>query len=181
MKEEFYLYIVSLYKDVPEWVYEGLVSVFCLGAVLMLALWGFKKGLRKSSGLLFVEYVFLVFCSTVIFRTANEGRGHNFHPFWSYAAIQEGRENLLPENIMNVAAFVPIGLLSGWAFKLKWWQVLIIGFVISLSIETLQYVSKRGFAEFDDVMHNTLGCMIGYGIYALVSNVRPFGLVSGKK
>lgn len=82
---------------------------------------------------------------------------------------------------MNVVAFVPIGLLSGWTFKLKWWQVLIIGFVISLSIEILQYVSKRGFAEFDDVMHNTLGSLIGYGIYALVSNVRSLGVVSGKK
>ena len=120
MKEEFYLYIVSLYKDVPEWVYEGLASVFCLGVVLMLALCGFKKGLRYSAGLLFFEYLFLVFCSTVIFRTTSEGQGHNFHPFWSYAAIQEGREILLTQNIMNVLAFVPIGLLSGWAFKLKW-------------------------------------------------------------
>ena len=172
MNEQFYLYIISLYKDVPEWVYEGQVSVFCFGVVLTLALCGFKKGLRYSAGLLFLEYVFLAFCSTVIFRTANEGQGYNFHLFWSYAAIQEGNENLLPENIMNVVAFVPIGLLSGWAFKLKWWQVLILGFVISLSIETLQYVSKRGFAEFDDVMHNTLGSLIGYGIYAVVSNVR---------
>lgn len=26
----------------------------------------------------------------------------------------------------------------------------------------------KGFSELDDVMHNTLGCMIGYGIYSLV-------------
>lgn len=23
----------------------------------------------------------------------------------------------------------------------------------------------KGFSEIDDVIHNTLGCMIGYGIY----------------
>jgi len=27
---------------------------------------------------------------------------------------------------------------------------------------------KRGFCEVDDVMHNSLGCLIGYGIYKLV-------------
>lgn len=214
MKEQFYLYIVSLYKDVPERVYEGLVSVFCLGAVLMLACCGFKKGLRYSSGLLFVEYVFLVFCSTVIFRTSYEGQGHNFHPFWSYVAIREGRENLLPENIMNVVAFVPIGILLGfmvkgswsqngsqdsqtrksdqkssaglkvpgltkrpfnlWSFarqesraKSVWLIVLMTGLMISVSIEAMQYFFHRGFAETDDVMHNTVGCAIGFGLYKL--------------
>ena len=32
-----------------------------------------------------------------------------------------------------------------------------------------QIGSNKGFAEFDDVFHNTIGCMIGYGIYSLVS------------
>ena len=38
---------------------------------------------------------------------------------------------------------------------------------ISASIETLQFFLKRGFAEVDDVMYNTLGCLIGCGIYSL--------------
>lgn len=33
---------------------------------------------------------------------------------------------------------------------------------ISVSIEVIQLVTKRGFAETDDVMHNTVGCIVGY-------------------
>ena len=67
---------------------------------------------------------------------------------------------------MNVLAFVPIGLLLGCAFgRLRWKTVLLIGGGFSLLIEVLQFVFKRGFAEFDDVFHNVLGCLIGFGVY----------------
>lgn len=44
---------------------------------------------------------------------------------------------------------------------------MMVGMGISLSIEVMQYFFHRGFAETDDVMHNTTGCLIGYGIYWL--------------
>ncbi len=70
---------------------------------------------------------------------------------------------------MNVVVFIPIGLLLGFVFKVQRWRiVLIVGVFISLSIEALQFSLKRGCTEFDDVMHNTLGCLIGYGLYASI-------------
>lgn len=168
MREQFRTYIISLYQDIPTEVYEGLLSVFCIGLVVFIAWKGFKSGLRYSAILLLVEYIFLLFCSTVIFRTTGETRQYDFHPFWSYKAIQEGREDLLAENIMNVVVFIPVGLLLGIAFKqMTWWKALLIGCGISVTIEALQFFFMRGFSEVDDVMHNTLGCVIGYGIYAL--------------
>jgi len=47
-------------------------------------------------------YLFLIFCSTIIFRTTGEIRQYDFHPFWSY-----DRPDLLVENIMNVVVFIP--------------------------------------------------------------------------
>ena len=41
-------------------------------------------------------------------------------------------------------------------------MALMIGMGISVSIEAMQYFFHRGFAETDDVMHNTLGCILGY-------------------
>ena len=65
---------------------------------------------------------------------------------------------------MNVVAFIPVGLLLGYVFdKIKWWQVLLAGVLLSFGIESLQFILKRGFAEFDDVLHNGLGCLAGYG------------------
>lgn len=175
MKEHFRQYILDLYKDVPSEIYEGLLAVFCLGAVVMMAFWGIKRGLWYSAGLLLVEYVFLLFCSTVFFRAYSETRGHNFRPFWSYE-----RQDLLIENIMNVAVFVPIGVLlsvtiSRWKMfdgsRKRGWLVALtvaVGLIISGSIETLQYFFKRGFAEVDDVIHNTLGCLIGLGLAYII-------------
>jgi len=169
MREQFRTYIVSLYQDIPAEVYEGLLAVFCLGLVIFIAWKGFKTGLRYSAILLLVEYIFLLFCSTVIFRTTGETRQYDFHLFWSYKAIQEGREDLLAENIMNVVVFIPVGLLLGIAFKqVTWWKALLIGCSISVIIESLQFFLMRGFSELDDVMHNTLGCLIGFGFMIIL-------------
>jgi len=42
---------------------------------------------------------------------------------------------------------------------------------LSIGIEILQFVMKRGLSEVDDVMHNTIGCMMGYGISRLLKIV----------
>ena len=164
MSDEFKQYVISLYQDIPQEVYEGLLSVFCLGLVVFSAWKGFKTGLRYSAVLLLVEYIFLLFCSTVIFRTSGDTRQYDFHPFWSYS-----RPDLFVENIMNVVVFVPVGLLMGFMVngswlkvKRAWLIVLMTGLVISVSIEAMQYFFHKGFSETDDVMHNTVGCLIGW-------------------
>ena len=93
---------------------------------------------------------------------------------------------------MNVIVFIPIGMILGSLLRVKgswlrngsrllvkgsstseatksmtWFVALMTGMIISVTIESLQFFLMRGFSEFDDVMHNTLGCMIGYGIYSV--------------
>jgi len=177
MKEQFRQYIINLYHDIPQEVYEGLLSIFCIGLVVFIAWKGFKTGLRYSATLLLIEYIFLLFCSTVIFRTTGATRQYDFHPFWSY-----DRPDLLIENIMNVIVFIPVGMILGSLLRVKgswskygswfkvngsWLIVLLIGCSISVTIEALQFCFMRGFSEVDDVMHNTVGCLIGYGVYAV--------------
>ncbi len=172
MQDEFKQYIISLYKDIPQEVYEGLLSVFCLGVVLFMVFKGVRTGFKWSSVLLLIEYVFLVFCSTVIFRPTGETRQYDFHPFWSY-----DRPELLVENIMNVIVFIPIGMILGSLLRVKgswtkygswfkvngsWLIVLLIGCCISITVEALQFWFMKGFSEVDDVMHNTVGCLLGW-------------------
>ncbi len=172
MRDYFIRYLVNLYQDVPSIVYEGLLSVFCFGAVALVAIRGFSKGVKYSVGLLAIEYVLLIYCATVVFREYSENVGHNFTPFWSYKAIENGRNDLLAENIMNVVVFAPVGLLlSCVCRRLKWWMVLWIGFFISASIETFQFFFHKGFSEVDDVIHNTLGCAIGIMIAAVIKEI----------
>jgi glycopeptide antibiotics resistance protein len=60
-------------------------------------------------------------------------------------------------------------------------RIILIGFLISLTIEILQLVTKRGLFEFDDIFHNTLGVaigelgywMIGWKVRSRSRNSRP--------
>lgn len=160
-------YALSLVHAIPYSIYEGIASISCLGLVVFIAWKGFKTGLWYSAALLLIEYIFLLFCSTVIFRPTGETRQYDFHPFWSY-----DRPELLVENIMNVIVFIPIGILLGITFKqMTWWKALLIGCSISITIEALQFCFLKGFSEVDDVMHNTVGCIMGYIIYSILVRI----------
>lgn len=150
-------------NDVPCYIYGALFAFCCLGTIfIVLFLRG--KVYRIIAMLLFVAYSELIYCSTVIFRTARKVPKFDLTPFWSYE-----RDSLILENIMNTVIFIPTGLLLAiFLNKPRWWKVLFVSVVISASIEILQFVFKKGFAELDDVFHNTLGCLIGYGLYCLL-------------
>lgn len=162
-------YWVSLWRDIPFYVYEIGGVVFFIGVGLCLLRFGIKKGLRFSAGLLLIEYVGLIYCSTVLFRETYTLQ-YNYMPLWSYLSFFRGEDDrLLAENIMNVVVFIPIGLLAGISFRqLSWKRSFVIGFCLSVGIEILQFMMSRGFSEVDDVMHNTLGCLIGYGLFYLI-------------
>ena len=171
MKKEFLLYLGEVWGSIPQYVYVSFLSVFFMGVVLLFALKR-QKAYRKIAILSLVEYGLLICCSTIFFRAVNAVRGYDYHPFWSYE-----RQELFVENVMNVVVFVPVGLLLGASFVgLKWKNAILISACFSFSIEMLQFVFKRGFSEIDDVIHNTLGCAIGFGLY---KTVRLFILCQG--
>ena len=170
MKADFFAYWNSLWNDIPIWVYEAGLLVLLAGWMICSLTCGIRKGLKYGLGLLLIEYVLLIYCSTVFFRNTGQLQ-YDFMPFWSYRDYFNGvNGGLLAENIMNVVVFVPVGLVAGATFRsMSWKKVLVIGICLSVGIETLQFVFRKGFSEFDDVMHNTLGCLIGYGMCKAIS------------
>lgn len=152
---------------IPAVVYVIVLIVLMASAVILTICKSCKYKLRVFYGILLIEYIFMILGTTVIFRKVLRKSRYNYTPFWSY---QENRNELfLPETIVNISMFVPVGLLLCTIFKkISWRQVLIVGSGISFSIEILQYVFNKGFSEFDDVFHNTLGCMVGYLLYRLI-------------
>ena len=160
-------YLGHWLASIPTSVGIGLVLVFCLGTVLLLAFLGVKKGLRWSAGLALLEYLFLLVLLAVLRRKVQDFHECGLIPFASYRHVLDGTRPVSPQVVANVLAFVPVGLLLGCAFgRMKWWKVLLIGGGISLVIEVLQFAFKRGFADLDDVFHNALGCLVGFGVYA---------------
>lgn len=167
MLEEYYEYLSLLYHRIPEYVFECGISLFVIGTLIILMCWGVSKGWRKVALLGLIEYVLLVYCSTIIFRDRSDIAKTNFELFDEYGTIYtDGSIHFAPEMLMNILVFVPIGILAGAVFKGKNWICAIItGCCISVSVEALQYVFRRGTAEIDDVIHNTIGCIIGYLLF----------------
>ncbi|MEJ9111282.1 VanZ family protein [Bacillus paramobilis] len=71
---------------------------------------------------------------------------------------------------VNIGMLFPLGILlplfNEVFLKVKW--MLISSITTSLFIETLQFITLRGSAELDDLLHNTIGMMLGYCIFNIV-------------
>jgi len=90
-------------------------------------------------------------------------------PFWSYRELFSSNWYILVEVILNVLLFIPIGALYRTAVRYpKWWILLTLAAVFSMSIELMQYILDCGTVEIDDVLHNSLGAIIGYSIALLI-------------
>lgn len=130
---------------------------------------GAKEGVRYGAAFLLAEYVALLLYFTVFMWRRTKEYEYALVPFWSYKAMLTETRVLMQEVAMNIAVFIPIGFLAGIAMKNDTWQkVAITGLAISLTIELLQLVLKRGCCETDDVINNTLGSLIGYGLYIML-------------
>ncbi|WP_435743092.1 VanZ family protein [Microbacterium sp. PMB16] len=71
------------------------------------------------------------------------------------------------EYLANVALFVPIGVLLLFAWpRLRLWQVVLIGALLSGMIETVQGLMPSRYPTISDVMANTLGALVGGAIVA---------------
>lgn len=80
----------------------------------------------------------------------------------------ETRREMMLNLIGNTAMFIPSGIILPILYKRlnTFWKVTMTGFLISLSIEILQLPFASRGSDVDDLILNTLGVMIGYGIYA---------------
>ncbi len=69
--------------------------------------------------------------------------------------------------VLNALLIMPLGYLLPVSIRRfnRWWQVLSIGFLFSLLIETVQLITRLGWFDASDLLHNTLGALIGYWIY----------------
>lgn len=114
--------------------------------------------------ILLIEYVLIVFCATVICRDALSNRRIVFLPFWIYVEVLSGNPKVSPLDILfNILLLFPVGvLLVGVLPRLKMLHVFVVGFIMSLTIESLQYVFCKGVAQLDDLIHNSLGCVLGW-------------------
>ena len=75
--------------------------------------------------------------------------------------------------IENIIMFIPFGLLAPMVFERmrKVRFCVFIGFLCSCGIELSQLITQRGYCQLDDVVTNTVGMLVGWGIWKMLSSV----------
>lgn len=144
-----------------------------------------KKRIRLISWVLFVMYILLL----VYFLFLSEEYGRKDF------ALREYRYNLTPFQEIkrfwiyrekvgyfaaflnlagNVIGFVPFGFfLPIISYRCRnGWLTGILGFSLSLLVESVQLIGKVGCFDVDDLILNTLGTVLGYVIFRLCNRMR---------
>ena len=134
--------------------------------------------------LLFVVYVILLIY--FLFFAEEYGRvaqaeqvyRYNLVPFVEIRRFWKYREQLgmfaVFSNIFgNVICFLPFGFILPVIFRRmnNGFLICISGFILSLTVEVIQLVTKVGCFEVDDMILNTLGAALGYVLFLICNHI----------
>lgn len=160
-------YVLEYDAGIPKSVVLG-VSIITCGAVLLLSMLKPDNPalIRKVSWWMFLNYLLMVLCFTIIFREEKNVAQISMKPIWEYYSLNY---NQIAEAILNVLLFMPLGLLAGAAIRRKrFLKTVGLCCGISVTIEILQLVLKKGVCNIDDVINNSAGCIVGCGLFLII-------------
>lgn len=162
-----------------DYLWLGVLVAGILGIGFVIWYFGYfkrkwpDKKLNKGKAFLwcvFVIYLVVVIGVTMLSRGNFYGNAKIYPLFYSYRdawndfSITEWRNIIL-----NICMFVPFGVFVPMLLKRldSFWKVFVCGLCLTLFIECSQLLLKRGVFEPDDLLGNTVGAMIGYGLFCL--------------
>ncbi len=119
-------------------------------------------------------YLAVMFVTVFLSREPGSRQGIDMTLFGTWGETPQAHAFV----IENILLFVPFGILYPLAVsttdrkpdlrkKIGWEKfIVLLGFLISVGIETVQLISERGYCQLDDVLMNTLGALVGYVVFA---------------
>ncbi len=134
------------------------IIYYILTIIIGVAIWIWKKKLSIS---LLAAYCFMLYAMAVLHRPVTPDATYRLQLFWSWREW----DRLGLQIIANILVFIPIGYLAGCMWKRKG---LIFGVSFSVLIELSQLILHRGMFEFDDIVHNGVGALIGIALCHMV-------------
>ena len=134
-----------------------------------------------------VLYLLALMCFTLYpLPSGNTGLGITYGvapqlDFWVFIddIRRDGKVAVL-QLLANVAFFVPLGIIVGRGRRKGFGWALVLGFLVSLFVETAQFTGLFWIYPFayrtfdvDDLACNTLGCVIGWCLAAVINRLMP--------
>lgn len=160
--------LLNLFYQLP---LEFIVQCFLLISLVYLCVFQhfehcrwFRRGVWAT----LIAWIAAVLWITILSRTSGTVHPPELIPFHSYRKLlATGTTEIIRTNFMNIALFYPAGLLTASLFPQKWtclrkiWSTAILFAMFSGVIEYVQFFYALGEPEMDDVIHNTLGALLG--------------------
>ena len=143
-------YVIGLFK-IP-------VIYYIITVIISIIVYVWKKQLNLC---LLIGYCFLVFSITVLTRKPTYAVRYQTTLFWSWGEW----DRLGKQIIANIIAFIPFGILAGRLWR---WKGFLFAVLFSIFIEISQLISHRGLFEYDDIVHNSVGALIGIGLLTIM-------------
>lgn len=126
-----------------------------------------KTGATVVLWIVFLVYIMGLLYITLLGRTPGTSYDYELTLFWSYAkALKPESQYLWREILGNIVAFFPLGIFIKQFLgkKSRWYICFLVGLFVSGGIESIQLFDKLGLFEFDDIINNVCGAMIGYAV-----------------
>ena len=134
-----------------------------------------NKKQRNLTMMLFIIY-FCILIWIILFKMSFSfdelygSRSINIIPF--LGSIIVNGKLYINEIINNILVFVPVGIYT-CMLKEEWpiYKKVSVAFFISLAVEVLQFILAIGATDVTDLIGNTIGGVIGIGIFYLFTKI----------
>lgn len=138
--------------------------------ILTLCLYKQKISFKLSAKTkILFTYIAFILLITLFSRESGRQRSYEIVPLWSwYEVIFKNDISLLWQILLNIILFIPFGAIMSLFNKISLKTVFLSGFMLSMFIEVCQLIFNLGLFEWDDMLHNSLGCLIG-GVIAQIT------------
>lgn len=153
-----------------EWI---LFALLCVSVGTIQFRVACRKGRKnKASEYLQIYAIIFVIWVTLLIRTPVSEHQANLIPLWSwYRGLILNDAGIRNQVYANVVLFVPFGFFSYFSKARPLRFFLLRGFLLSLFIEVCQYFLCLGLFEWDDILHNSLGCLMGAACGKIVKSI----------
>lgn len=137
--------------------------IFAAGAIVLWYLLRRQEIALRSA----IIYTIFILMLTLFSREGNHPQAAAWIPLWSwFQVLFHGNRELLFQICLNMFLFVPLGALLGCCRRVQLQPrplltLCLAGLVLSAAIETIQLLFHLGLFEWDDMLHNTMGCALG--------------------
>lgn len=159
MKKIVKMHFWSMLSEIRAWEKSLSEQPYILLAIIALL---FLLSVRSSERLnryLLVLYLLVIIYMTLFNRPPLKVRRMSLELFSSYRYFLNN-DYYQREILNNIFLFIPLGMIL--AQVRSRWSTAGIPFLVSLAIELLQFITKRGLLETDDVISNSLGGFVGF-------------------